>query len=343
MNAVLDAHVSEFAGKVGTVRACRAFGVNARTYRHRKQARENRLPARPEAPAAPRAPHPAALSCAEKERVLSELCSERFYDLAPAQVFTTLLDEGEYLCSVRQMYRLLSDHGLSRERRRGGHQRRGQYPAPMLEASGPNQCWSWDITKLRGPAKGVLYYLYTILDIFSRYVVGWTIATKESESVAHELIRKTCAKENVDPGQLTLHADRGSPMIAGSVAELLFELGVHKSHSRPRVSNDNPFVEAHFKTLKYRPDYPDRFEDLPAARAWCRAFFDWYNHTHYHSGIAYLRPADLHAGREADVIERRQAALDQAHATNPQRFARRPKPATPPERAWINRPTIQTH
>jgi len=342
VTARLDRYVDEFHEKVGVERACRAFGVNPRTYRHRRQARQDRLPAREKGAGKPRAPHPAALSLEEKERILKELCSPRFQDAAPAQVFTTLLDEGTYLCSVRHMYRLLEDHGLLSERRRGGHQRRGLHPIPVLEATGPNECWSWDITKLRGPARGVLYFLYTIIDIYSRRVVGWTIATRESEAVAHELIRKTCEREGVDPNQLTLHADRGSPMIAGSVAELLHDLGIHKSHSRPRVSNDNPYSEAHFKTLKYHPDYPDRFDSLQAARAWCRDFFAWYNHEHYHSAIGYLHPADLHAGRETQILTKRQAVLDEAQQTHPARFTHRPKPASPPSKAWINRPTIQT-
>ncbi|CAN5829028.1 IS3 family transposase [soil metagenome] len=257
-------------------------------------------------------------------------------------MYTTLLDEGTYLCSIRQMYRLLAEHGLVRERRRGGHQRRGEYPIPRLEASGPNQCWTWDITKLPGPARGVFYHLYTILDIFSREVVGWTLARRESEVTARDLIRKTCQKEGIDPDQLTLHADRGAPMTALSMTELLHDLGVHKSHSRPRVSNDNPYSEAQFKTLKYRPDYPQRFASIQAAQTWCRDFFDWYSHVHYHSGIAYLRPADLHAGRHPEILERRQEVLDQAQKTHPQRFCRRPRPATPPSKAWINRPLIKS-
>ncbi|MCA1782114.1 MAG: integrase core domain-containing protein [Intrasporangiaceae bacterium] len=188
----------------------------------------------------------------------------------------------------------------------------------------------------------MLYFLYTIIDIYSRQVVGWTIATRESERVAHELIRKTCEREGVNPGSLTLHADRGGPMIAGSVAELLHDLGVNKSHSRPRVSNDNPYIESAFKTAKYHPDYPDRFDSLQAARTWCRTFFAWYNFEHYHSGIGYLHPADLHAGRETEILEARQVTLDQAAAAHPERFPHRPKPATPPSTAWINRPTIQT-
>lgn len=342
MNEVLVQHVDTFAETLGVQRACSAFGINPRTYRHRRQVRQDRVPARKSRPQKRRASHPAALSIDEKQRILGELCSPRFCDAAPAQVFNTLLDEGTYLCSVRQMYRLLEDHALLSERRRGGHQRRGLHPVPVLEATGPNECWSWDISKLHGPSKGTYYFLYTILDIYSRYVVGWTLATRESATIAHDLIRSTCEREDVAPEQLTLHADRGSPMIAGSVAELLHDLGVTKSHSRPRVSNDNAFVEAHFKTLKYRPDYPERFENLQAARMWCRQFFAWYNHQHYHSGIAYLRPADLHAGREPQILEKRQTVLDQAQAAHPERFARRPKPAAPPDKAWINRPTIQT-
>ena len=317
---MLDVQVAACAGLVGVTRACTAFGVKPRSYRHRQQAREGRLLLRKRPASKPRAPHPSALSVAEKERVLEELCSKRFCDLSPAQVYTTLLDEGTYLCSVRQMYRLLEDRGLLFERRRGGHQRRGLYPTPRLEATGPNQCWTWDITKLPGPARGIFYHLYTILDIFSREVVGWTIASRESEGVARELISRTCKREKVNPDQLTLHADRGAPMMALSMAELLHDLGVHKSHSRPRVSNDNPYSEAQFKTLKYRPDYPQRFRSIQEARAWCRAFFDWYSHTHYHSGIGYLRPADLHAGRHHRVLERRQEVLDQAQRAHPERF-----------------------
>ncbi|MDQ3397945.1 MAG: IS3 family transposase [Deinococcota bacterium] len=342
MTEALDAQVAAFAGRVGVTRACTAFGVKPRSYRYRRQLREGRLPPRKRPTVKQRAPHPSALSAAEKERILEELCSERFCDLSPAQVYTTLLDEGTYLCSVRQMYRLLEDHGLLRERRRGGHARRGEYPVPRLKAEGPNQCWTWDITRLPGPTRGVYYYLYTILDIFSREVVGWTLAARESEGVARELISRTCEKEGIDPDQLTLHADRGAPMMALSMAELLHDLGVHKSHSRPRVSNDNPYSEAQFKTLKYRPDYPQRFESIHHARAWCRAFFGWYSYTHYHSGIGYLRPADLHAGRHHRILKHRQAVLDQAWAATPARFNRRPHPASPPSKAWINRPLIKS-
>ena len=339
---MLDANVETFAARIGVARACAAFGVNQRTYRHRRQAAEGRgRPRRPRVPM-PRRAHPAALSDAEKDRVVAELCSERFWDLAPAQVYTTLLDEGVYLCSERQMYRVLGGRGLVRDRRRGGHARHGHYGVPRLEADAPNQCWTWDITKLRGPTRGVRYMLYTIIDIFSRKVVGWTIAERESEKTARRLISETCRKEGVDRDRLTIHADRGGPMIAGTVAELLNDLGVTKSHSRPRVSNDNPFIEAHFKTLKYRPDYPDRFASIGDARAWCRRFFRWYNEVHYHSGIGYLRPADLHAGNHTVIVEHRQTALDAAYAAHPARFTSRPTPAKIPTKAWINRPSIQS-
>lgn len=338
----LDEQVVVFAAKVGVHAACAAFAVNPRSYRHRRQRDDGRLPAPPPRPATPPAVHPAALTDAECDRVVAELCSERFVDLAPAQVYATLLDEGVYLCSERQMYRVLAARGLVRERRRGGHQRRGAYGVPRLEADRPNRVWAWDITKLRGPVKGVRYFLYTIIDIFSRKVVGWTIHEVESETHARRLITEACRRHGVRRDQLVIHADRGSPMIAGTVAELLNELGVAKSHSRPRVSNDNPFIESHFKTLKYRPDYPDRFDSITAARTWCRQFVHWYNEIHYHSGIGYLRPADLHHGRQHAIAEQRQAALDAAAQAHPERFAKRPTPHKIPTKAWINRPSIQT-
>ena len=339
---ILDAQVTAFADAIGVKRACAAFAVNERSYRHRRQRADGRLAVRSRAEAKIRARHPAALSVAEKEQIIEVLCEARFVDLAPAQVYSTLLDEGTYLCSERQMYRVLTERHLVRERRRGGHQRAGVYAIPRLEADAPNQVWTWDITALRGPAKGVKYFLYTILDIFSRKVVGWTIHAVESETHARRLIREACRREGVDRDQLVIHADRGSPMTAGSVAELLNELGVAKSHSRPRVSNDNPFIEAHFKTLKYRPDYPARFDSLTAARSWCRAFVRWYNEVHYHSAIGYLRPSDLHAGNQTVIVAHRQATLDAAAVAHPERFTRRPTPAKVPTNAWINKPTIQS-
>jgi len=339
---MLDAQVTAFADAVTVKRACTAFAVNERSYRHRRQRDAGRLPLRLPAEPKIRAPHPASLTAAEKEEIIATLCEDRFVDLAPAQVYSTLLDEGVYLCSERQMYRVLAERGLVRERRRGGHQRAGAYGVPRLEADAPNKVWTWDITALRGPTKGVKYYLYTILDIFSRKVVGWTIHEAESETHARRLIREACRRHGVDRDQLVIHADRGSPMIAGTVAELLNELGVTKSHSRPRVSNDNPFIESHFKTLKYRPDYPARFDSITHARTWCRSFFRWYNEVHYHSGIGYLRPADLHAGNHTAIVEHRQAALDAAAAAHPERFTKPPTPPKVPTKAWINKPSIQS-
>lgn len=339
---MLDAQVDVFAPAVGIERACRAFAVNERSHRHRRQRDDGRQRSRPRGARSPRRRHPAALSDAEKDRIVATLCEPRFVDLAAAQVYSTLLDEGVYLCSERQMYRVLAERHLVRERRRGGHQRAGSYGVPRLEADAPNVVWTWDITALRGPTKGVKYYLYTIIDIFSRKVVGWTIHESESEQHARRLIGEACRRHGVDRDQLVIHADRGSPMIAGTVAELLNELGVGKSHSRPRVSNDNPFIEAHFKTLKYRPDYPARFNSISHARSWCRSFVHWYNHVHYHSGIGYLRPADLHAGNHTAIIEHRQATLNAAAAAHPERFTKQPTPAKVPTKAWINKPTIQS-
>jgi len=289
-----------------------------------------------------RKPHPAALTASERLLVLNALCSERFFDQSPAQVFNTLLDEGVYLCSVRQMYRLLEDHGLNRERRRGGHSRRGLHPEPVVHATGANQAWSWDITKLKGPHAGELYYLYTVIDIYSRFVVGWAVNASESHALATSLIKACVRTEGVNEGELTLHADRGSPMTANGMIELLDELGIKRSHSRPRVSNDNPYSEAHFKTVKYHADYPDRFGSLQDARRWCREFFAWYNHVHYHSSIAYLHPATLHHGEQEKIINARQETLDEARATHPHRFQRRPTPPRPPEEVWINPPVIYT-
>lgn len=366
MSGLLQERASQQANGVGVDLACRAFGIRPRTYRYRQaKAAEavavsaatddaegsggcevtgapNGAIARGLKPVRQRKPHPAALTAGEKLRILDTLCSERFYDQPPAQVFNTLLDERVYLCSVRQMYRLLEDHGLSNERRRGGHARAGLHPEPVVRATRPNQAWSWDITKLKGPESGVLYYLYTVIDIYSRYVVGWAVQMSESTTLATSLISACVKREGVNRGELTLHADRGSPMTARSTMELLDELGVRRSHSRPRISNDNPYSESHFKTLKYRPDYPDRFGSLQDARAWCREFFAWYNHVHYHSGIAYLHPATLHHSQHEEVIEARQATLDEARATHPHRFQKRPAPPRPPKEAWINPPVIYT-
>jgi putative transposase len=258
-------------------------------------------------------------------------------DKAPAEVYATLLDDGIYLCSVRTMYRLLDQHHELRERR--NQLRHPVYHKPELLARGPNQVWSWDITKLLGPAKWTYFYLYVILDIFSRYVVGWLLARHENAALAQRLIRETLEKEPVDPQALTIHSDRGSPMKSSTVAQLLATLGVTKSHSRPHCSNDNPFSESQFKTLKYQPQFPDRFGSYEDALAFCRRFVRWYNHEHYHSGLGLLTPDSVHHGQAETVRARRQRVLDAAYADHPERFAKgRPSPSPAPQEVWINPP-----
>jgi putative transposase len=274
---------------------------------------------------------------AERQAVLTTLHSDRFVDGAPASITARLLDEGTYLCSTRTMYRILGAAGESRERR--DQLRRPAYVRPELLATGPNQLWSWDITKLLGPAKWTYYYLYVLLDVFSRYVTGWMVAYRESATLAARLIDEACSRQGIPAGQLTVHADRGSSMTSKTVALLLADLGVTKTHSRPHVSNDNPYSESQFKTLKYRPDFPDRFGSLQHARNWSSPFFHWYNRQHRHGGIAYLTPADVHYGRAEEIMKRREEVLAQAARQHPERFvrgaARLPRL---PEAVWINKP-----
>jgi putative transposase len=267
------------------------------------------------------------------------LHAPRFVDLAPAQVYATLLDEGIYHCAERTMYRLLAAQDEIRERRT--HRCHPVYAAPELLATGPNQLWSWDITRLKGPAKWTWYYLYVLLDVFSRYVVGWMTARGESAVLAERLIARSCDRQAILPGQLTLHADRGGPMTAKPLALFLADLGVTKTHSRPHVSNDNPFSEAHFKTLKYRPDFPDRFGSLEDARAHCSAFFPWYNTIHRHSGLGLHTPHDVHYGLAPARQAQRAAVLVAAYTHHPERFVRqRPVPSALPTAAWINPPKL---
>ena len=280
---------------------------------------------------------PRALSAPEKAAVREVLNSERFADQAPRQVYGALLDEGEYHCSISTMYRILAEHGEVNERR--AQRTHPTYTRPELLATAPNQVWSWDITWLRGPGKWQHFYLYVILDIFSRYVVGWLLAEEESGQMAEPLIAETCRKQGIQRDQLTLHADRGAPMTAQSVAQLLEELGVSKSHSRPHTSDDNPFSEAQFKTLKYRPDYPGRFESLEQARRWATGFFDWYNNEHRHSRLGLMTPAAVHWGLEQQLTQQRQQVLQAAYAAHPERFVKGlPKPPQRPEAVWINPP-----
>jgi putative transposase len=277
------------------------------------------------------------LSAAEREHIRETLNSVRFQDSAPRQVYATLLDEGQYYCSWRTMYRILAAHQEVRERR--NQLRHPTYHKPELLATSPNMLWSWDVTKLRGPVKWTYYYLYTILDVFSRYVVGWLIAEGESATLAQQLIRATCVKQAIQPDQLIVHADRGSSMRSKTVALLLADLGVTKTHSRPHVSNDNPYSEAQFKTLKYRPDYPERFGSLQDARAWARSFFWWYNHDHHHSALGLLTPSVVHHGQADSVLAQRRTVLQHAYAAHPERFVRgEPCPPILPEEVWINKP-----
>jgi putative transposase len=277
----------------------------------------------------------------ERQTVLSVLNSERFADLAPRQVYATLLDEGLYLSSVRTMYRILEENGEVRERR--DQLRHPEYKKPELLATGPNQVWSWDITKLLGPAKWTYFYLYAILDIFSRFVVGWMVARREGAELAERLLEETIRKQGIAPGQLTVHSDRGPSMSSKSVALLLADLGVTKTHSRPQVSDDNPFSESQFKTLKYRPEFPERFGSLEDARAFCQVFFPWYNWDHHHTGLALLTPGVVHYGNAQDVLRSRQEVLDAAYTAHPERFVRRaPVPLQLPREVWINPPEPKT-
>jgi transposase InsO family protein len=316
---------------VGIVAACVALGVSrASYYRAQKPA---------EAPT-PR-PRPArALSDEERAQVLATLDSERFMDLAPAQVYAKLLEDGDYLCSTRTMYRVLAKAGQVRERR--AQRQHPVYVKPRLVATAPNQVWTWDTTKLPGPTKGTYYTLYVILDLFSRYIVGWQVTERESAAAAQELIAACCEHQRIVREQLTVHADRGSPMVAKSTAQLYLDLGVAKSHSRPHTSNDNPYSESNFRTLKYRPDMPAQLGSLQHARQVSRELIDWYNTDHYHSSLALLHPVDVHYGRSTAIVAARQRVLDEAHLRHPERFVRgQPTQKAPPATAWINPPPVE--
>ena len=322
--------VAELGPRLGVAPTCAVLGVPRTSfYRHQ------RLRPAPR----PRPTPPRALAPAERQEVLDTLHEPRFVDLAPAQVYATLLDDDRYLCSERTFYRVLEANAEVRERR--DQLRHPHYAAPQLLATGPNQLWSWDITKLLGPAKWTYYYLYVLLDVFSRYVVGWTLARREWAAIAEPLIAESCARQGIEPGQLTVHADRGAPMIAKSMAFLLADLGVTKTHSRPHVSNDNPFSESQFKTFKYRPDFPDRFGSFEHGHAHCSDFFPWYNLEHHHVGIGLFTPHDVHFGLAEAKREKRALVLAEAFAKNPQRFPNgRPLPKPLPTAVWINPPKV---
>jgi putative transposase len=325
--------LEELAGLVGRVQACAALGVSRQTW----YARNRKSPA-PVRPRAPRRAHPSALTADERDRVHAELDSERFADMAPASVYATLLDEGVYLASQSTMYRILRERGEIRDRRR----QRTHPPKtiPELKATAPLQVWTWDVTVLRGPDKREKYFLYSMIDVYSRYTVGWMVAPVESEVLSTQFLRETVTKHGNPPG-LTIHSDRGAIQTARSVAVMLADLGVLKSHSRPKTSNDNPFSEAQFKTLKYRHDYPGRFASIHAARQWAQGFFHWYHHEHRHSGIAMHTPHNVHHGLADQVHTQRTTTLHTAYAAHPERFHRRPEPPTIPHTVWINNPALR--
>ena len=321
--------VDQLAPTIGIAPACEAFGLPRASFYRRPIIGPMPLKIRP-SPAR-------ALTLDERSIVRGVLNSTRFQDCAPAAIQATLLDEGQYLCSTRTMYRVLEQDGASRERR--DQLTHPAYQKPELLATAPNQLWSWDITKLRGPVKWSYFYLYVILDVFSRYAVGWMLALRESAALATTLIEETCTKQIIQPGELTIHADRGSSMRSKPVAFLLADLSITKTHSRPYTSNDNPYSESQFRTMKYRPEFPDRFGCIQDARAFCQRFFAWYNDHHRHSGIGMLTPAVVHFGQAPGIREKRQSVLDAAYLAHPDRFVRRPPIPLPlPKEVWINKP-----
>jgi putative transposase len=331
---VIDACFAELQPLVGTAGACRGSGKSRATHYRRCQPKKC-------GPARPRSTPANALSPTETDELLALLRSPRFVDLAPAQVWAITLDEGTYLASISTMYRVLRANDEVKERRaQAKHPTRARRE---LMADKPNMCWSWDITKLRGPDRGVWFDLYVAIDIFSRYVVGWMVATTETAELASEFITAAVTTQGVAKGELNIHADRGTSMTSKGVAELLTDLGVARTHSRPRVSNDNPFSEAVNKTIKYCPTFPARFGSIEDARAFSAEFFEHYNHHHRHSGIGLHTPASVHYGTATEIRAQRKVTLDAAYAANPCRFGnRRPSPPKLPTAAWINKPTIET-
>ena len=328
----MRATVTQLAQQTNTKKACAQLAYPRSSYYRHEQVK----PAATEPRVLP-APSPRALPSAEREAVRDLLNSEQFVDSSPRQVYGTLLDEGRYLCSVSTMYRILRAYQEVRERR--NQKQNPVYKKPELLATSPNQVWSWDITKLRGPVPHVYYYMYTILDIFSRYVVGYMVATREEATLARQLVADSCAKQGIEPAQLILHADRGSAMISKTLALLLADLGVGKSHSRPYTSDDNPFSEAQFKTMKYRPDYPDRFGSPQDARQWTHPFIHWYNNEHRHTSLGLMTPATVHYGLAAELTVQRQVTLQAAYEKNPERFVKGlPTPPKLQTAVWINPP-----
>ena len=320
--------VTELGPRLGIAPTCAALEVPRATYYRQQQ---------PHPAPRPRPTPARALPAEERQVVLDVLHEPRFVDLAPAEIYATLLDENRYLCSERTFYRVLDSNAEVRERR--DQLRHPHYTAPQLLATRPNELWSWDITKLLGPTKWTYFYLYVLLDVFSRYVVGWMLAHREAATLAEQLIAESCERQSIAPGQLTVHADRGAAMISKPVALLLSDLGVIKSHSRPHVSNDNPFSESQFKTMKYRPDFPERFGSIEHGRGHCGDFFPWYNTEHHHVGLGLFTPHDVHHGLAAVKREQRALVLAEAFARHPERFPNgQPQPKAVPTGVWINPP-----
>ncbi len=328
------AAVTELATTAGILAACQALALPRASFYRKLHPCSSASPVS-------RRRSARALGAQEKETVLACLHEERFQDRSPAAVYATLLDEGQYHCSIRSMDRVLDEHGESRERR--DQLTHPPYKKPELLATAPNQLWSWDISKLLGPVKWTYFYLYVILDIFSRYVTGWMGAYRENAELAKRLIEESCAKQNIRPGQLTLHADRGTSMSSKPVAFLLADLGVTKPHSRPHVSDDNPYSESQFPTLKYRPEFPDRFGCIQDSRAFSQGFFRWYNEEHRHSGVGLLTPAMVHYGQSENILRQRQEVLAVAYQRHPERLVRSaPQPPALPSEVWINKPVLIT-
>jgi len=323
--------ITELAKDVGLSAACDAFDIPRSTYyRYVSPSKHGSI--------SDKAAPPLALTSAEKAGVLQILTSDRFCDKPPYQVYATLLDEGTYLCSISTMYRILHQQ-YDQVKDRRNQTRHQNYTKPELLATAPNQVWSWDITKLKTCYRWTYYYLYVIIDIYSRYVVGWMVAHRESAVLAKILIRESCLKQNIQPGQLIIHADRGSSMKSKTVAELLIDLGITKSHSRPYVSNDNPFSEAQFKTLKYCPEFPERFGPAQEARDFCQFFFIDYNSVRHHTGLALMTPEQVHYGMADAIYQFRTTILNSAFEQHPERFKNKlPKPPSLPEAVYINKP-----
>ena len=326
---MIEATVEELTPIIGTRPACRAVGASPATIHRRRRPREPKPPK-------PRPTPARALTAPEREQVLEVLHSERFVDVSPEETWATLLDDGTYLCSPRTMYRILAAlHGGVRERR--NQLTHPPYAKPELLAERPNELWSWDISKLKAQPRGSWFFLYVALDVFSRYIVGWTVQHRETGELAKALIEQAIGQQPITPS--ILHADRGAPMRSKHLSELLDDLGVSKTHSRPYTSSDNPYSESNFKTLKYRPAFPARFDSIEHAREHCRAFADWYNHAHRHSGIGLMTPAVIHHGQAPALHAARARVLDAAYSRNPERFVRKPPtPTELPTAAWINKP-----